>query len=260
MGYPKLDLLIDGQFRQGSAGEAEDVINPATEEAIGSVPHASASDLDEALAAAEKGFETWRGMTALARQAIINKACDILMADIDTHARNLTMEMGKPVGEAKIEMWLGIDVLRWYGEEGKRAYGRIVPSRIPGARQMVMKEPIGVATAFVAWNFPCMNVVRKVGGRAGRGLQPDHQAQRRNARHRGCHRPRVPGSGPAGRCSERGLWRAGHRQPPPSGRPRGAQAFIHRFRTCRKTLAKTGRGQPDPLHNGVGGPLARHRF
>ena len=169
MGYPKLDLLIDGQFRQGSAGEAEDVINPATEEAIGSVPHASASDLDEALAAAEKGFETWRGMTALARQAIINKACDILTADIDTHARNLTMEMGKPVGEAKIEMSLGIDVLRWYGEEGKRAYGRIVPSRIPGARQMVMKEPIGVATAFVAWNFPCMNVVRKVGGALGAG-------------------------------------------------------------------------------------------
>ena len=70
MGYQKLDLLIDGQFRQGSGGDAEDVINPATEETIAAVPHASASDLDEALAAAEKGFKVWKGMTALARQAI----------------------------------------------------------------------------------------------------------------------------------------------------------------------------------------------
>ncbi|MEM7423277.1 MAG: NAD-dependent succinate-semialdehyde dehydrogenase [Pseudomonadota bacterium] len=169
MGYQKLDLLIDGQFRPGSGGDAEDVINPATEEALAAVPHASASDLDEALAAAEKGFKVWKAMTALQRQAIINKAADIIMADLDTHARNLTMEMGKPLGESKMELALGMDALRWYGEEGKRAYGRIVPSRIPGARQMVTKEPVGVATAFVAWNFPCMNVVRKVGGALGAG-------------------------------------------------------------------------------------------
>ncbi|MEM7061417.1 MAG: NAD-dependent succinate-semialdehyde dehydrogenase [Pseudomonadota bacterium] len=169
MGYEKLDLLINGQFRQGSGGEAEDVINPATEEVLAQVPHASAADLDEALDAAEAGFKVWKDMTALARQGIINKACDILMADIDRLAENLTKEMGKPVGEAKIELAIGIDALRWYGEEGKRAYGRIVPSRVPGARQMVMKEPVGVASAFVAWNFPCMNVVRKVGGALGAG-------------------------------------------------------------------------------------------
>lgn len=169
MGYQKLDLLIDGQFRQGSGGDAQDVINPATEETLATVPHATASDLDEALAAAEKGFKTWKAMTPLARQAIINKAADIIMANIDEHARDLTMEMGKPIGESKIELALGMDCLRWYGEEGKRAYGRIVPSRIPGARQLVTKEPIGVASAFVAWNFPCMNVVRKIGGALGAG-------------------------------------------------------------------------------------------
>lgn len=169
MGYEKLELLIDGQFRAGSAGEVEAVINPATEETLAEVPHATASDLDEALAAAEKGFETWRVTPALNRQKIINKACDILEADIDNLARNLTMEMGKPVGEAKIELQVGIDILRWYGEEGKRAYGRIVPPRAPGMRQMVTKEPLGVATAFVAWNFPCVNVVRKIGGALGAG-------------------------------------------------------------------------------------------
>ena len=169
MSYEKLDLLINGQFRQGSDGAAEDVLNPATEEVIAQVPHASAADLDEALDAAEAGFKVWKDQTPLARQAIINKACDILTADIDRISRNLTMEMGKPFAEAKIEMQVGIDILRWYGEEGKRAYGRIVPPRIPGARQMVMKEPVGVACAFVAWNFPCVNVVRKVGGALGAG-------------------------------------------------------------------------------------------
>ncbi|MEO1492204.1 MAG: NAD-dependent succinate-semialdehyde dehydrogenase [Pseudomonadota bacterium] len=169
MGYEKLDLLINGQFRQGSDGAAEDVLNPATEEVIGQVPHASAADVDEALDAADAGFKTWKAMTPLARQAIINKACDILTADIDRISANLTAEMGKPVGESKIEMQVGIDILRWYGEEGKRAYGRIIPPRIPGARQMVMKEPVGVASAFVAWNFPCVNVVRKVGGALAAG-------------------------------------------------------------------------------------------
>lgn len=169
MGYENLELLIDGKFRKGSGGEAEAVINPATEETLAEVPHATTADLDEALNAAKKGFETWRKTPALDRQKIINKACDILEANIDDLAKNLTMEMGKPVFESKIELQVGIDILRWYGEEGKRAYGRIVPARAPGMRQMVTKEPVGVATAFVAWNFPCVNVVRKIGGALGAG-------------------------------------------------------------------------------------------
>ena len=169
MSYEKLDLLINGQFRQGSGGDAEDVINPASEEVLGAVPHASTADLDEALDATAAGFETWRNMTALARQAIINKACDIMAADIDRLSRNMTMEMGKPFTESKIELSTGIDILRWYGEEGKRAYGRIIPARVPGLRQMAMKEPVGPASAFVAWNFPCVNVVRKIGAALGAG-------------------------------------------------------------------------------------------
>ena len=169
MSYETLELLIDGKFRAGSGGEAEAVLNPATEDTLADVPHASAADLDEALASAERGFEIWRKTPALDRQKIINKACDILEADIDRLAVNLTMEMGKPVFESKIELQVGIDILRWYGEEGKRAYGRIVPSRAPGVRQLVTKEPVGVATAFVAWNFPCVNVVRKVGAALGSG-------------------------------------------------------------------------------------------
>ncbi len=169
MSYEKLELYINGTFRMGSGGDAEDVLNPATEEVIAQVPHASKADVDEALDATAAGFEIWRNKTALERQAVINKACDILAADIDRISRNMTMEMGKPLAESKIEMNVGIDILRWYGEEGKRAYGRIIPARVPGLRQMAMKEPIGPASAFVAWNFPCVNVVRKIGAALGAG-------------------------------------------------------------------------------------------
>ncbi|MEM9043575.1 MAG: NAD-dependent succinate-semialdehyde dehydrogenase [Pseudomonadota bacterium] len=168
MSYPKIQLLINGQWQDGDGG-AEDIINPATEEVIGQTPHASAAQLDDSLAAADEGFKTWKTTTPLARQAILNQAADDLTANIDEHARNLTLEMGKPLLESKLELGFAIDVLRWYGEEGKRAYGRLIPPRIPGARQMVVKEPVGPCSAFVAWNFPANNVMRKVGGALAAG-------------------------------------------------------------------------------------------
>src|SRR5690606_11680412 len=169
MAYEKLDLLIDGEFRQGSTGVTEDVLNPATEEVLGAVPHASKEDLDAALQSSAEGFRVWKAKTPLERQKVMAKAADLLEADADRIARNLTQEMGKPVGEAKMELGFAIDVLRWYGEEGTRAYGRLIPARIPGARQMVVKEPVGPALAFVAWNFPAVNVMRKVAGALGAG-------------------------------------------------------------------------------------------
>lgn len=168
MAYETLELLIDGEWRKGDGG-GEDVLNPATEQVLGQVPHASAAELDMALAASAKGFETWRATPPVKRQAVMEKAARILEDRADAIARNLTMEMGKPVAEAKLELGFAIDVLRWYGEEGKRAYGRLVPPRVPGARQMVTKEPVGPACAFVAWNFPAVNVMRKVAGALGAG-------------------------------------------------------------------------------------------
>ncbi|MBY8976174.1 NAD-dependent succinate-semialdehyde dehydrogenase [Rhodobacteraceae bacterium NNCM2] len=168
MTYPKIELLINGQWQNGDGG-AEDIINPATEEVLGQTPHASTAQLDAALAAVDAGFKTWKAMTPLARQAIMNKAADTLTAQSDEIAANLTREMGKPLGESKLELGFAIDVLRWYGEEGKRAYGRLIPARIPGARQMMVKEPVGPCSAFVAWNFPAVNVMRKVAGALGAG-------------------------------------------------------------------------------------------
>ncbi|GBF28247.1 alpha-ketoglutaric semialdehyde dehydrogenase [bacterium MnTg02] len=169
MSYEKLELLIGGEWTNGTAGKTEPVINPATEEVLAEVPHASTDDLDRALQAALDGFKIWRSKTALERQVIMSKAADLMEARKEDIARTLTQEMGKPVAESRIEMDFVISVTRWYGEEGKRAYGRLVPSRIPGARQMVLKEPVGPAAAFVAWNFPGTNVIRKIAGALGAG-------------------------------------------------------------------------------------------
>ena len=167
--YEKLELLINGKWRQGSGGKTETVYNPATGEALGELPHASNADLDEALAASEKAFQVWRKETALNRQKILEKACRILEDRFDEVAENLTKEMGKPLAEAKIELSVAIDIIRWYGEEGKRIYGRTVPSRMPGISQTVRKDPVGPVIAFVAWNFPAVNVVRKVAGSLAAG-------------------------------------------------------------------------------------------
>ena len=168
--YPeKLELLIAGEWCQGSEGKTEPVLNPATEEVLAEVPHASAADLDRALAASVDGFKVWRATPPIQRQAVMEKAARLMEERIDDIARTLTLEMGKPVGESKIEMGFVIDVCRWYAEEGKRAYGRLIPPRIPGARQMMVKEPVGPACAFVAWNFPGTNVIRKVAGALGAG-------------------------------------------------------------------------------------------
>ncbi len=167
--YEKLELLINGKWRQGSGGKTETVYNPATGEALGELPHATIADLDEALAASEKAFQVWRKETALNRQKILEKACRILEDRFDEVAENLTKEMGKPLAEAKIELSVAIDIIRWYGEEGKRIYGRTVPSRMPGISQTVRKDPVGPVIAFVAWNFPAVNVVRKVAGSLAAG-------------------------------------------------------------------------------------------
>jgi succinate-semialdehyde dehydrogenase/glutarate-semialdehyde dehydrogenase len=169
MSYEKLELLIGGEFRQGSEGKTEPVINPATEEVLGHVPHASAADLDAALEASAAGFKVWRATPPIQRQAVMEKAARLMEERMDQMARTLTMEMGKPLPEAKGELQFVIDATRWYGEEGKRAYGRIVPARTPGVRQFVTKEPVGPSCALVAWNFPGVNVIRKVAGALGAG-------------------------------------------------------------------------------------------
>ncbi len=169
MTYPKLQMLIAGEWTDGTSGVSEDVLCPADGTVLGSLPHASKADLDNAVASSLEGFNKWRAQTPLNRQVILEKTAQILEENFEENSANLTREMGKPLAEAKIEMQVAIDLLRWYGEEGKRVYGRIIPSRFPGMQHEARKVPVGPSLAFVAWNFPATNVMRKVAGALAAG-------------------------------------------------------------------------------------------
>jgi succinate-semialdehyde dehydrogenase/glutarate-semialdehyde dehydrogenase len=167
--YTELGLFIDGKWTNGMGRKSEPVINPANEKPLADLPHASKGDLDEAVEAAKKGFEVWRKTSAWDRGRVLRKAADLMRERADAIAKILTQEQGKTLPEAKGEVLAAADVIEWMGEEGKRAYGRIIPSRLPGTRQMVMQEPVGICAAFTPWNFPAITPARKIAGALGAG-------------------------------------------------------------------------------------------
>ena len=161
--YPDTHLFLNGEWREAAAKESLEIINPATEEVIGKVSHARKEDLDIALNAAENAFNSWKNVSAYERSKILRKAADIVRSKADQIATLMTIEQGKPLIEAKMETMGAADSIDWYAEEGRRAYGRIIPSRAPqGVYQFVFKEPVGVVAAFTPWNFPLNQVVKKV--------------------------------------------------------------------------------------------------
>ena len=132
-------------------------------------PHADKADLDRALAAAEKGFKAWRKVSAYDRYKLMRKAADIFRSRVDEIAPVLTMEQGKPLAEAKGEAMAGADVIEWFAEEARRAYGRVIPARGEGIYQIVVKEPVGPVAAFTPWNFPINQAVRKISAAVATG-------------------------------------------------------------------------------------------
>ncbi len=160
--YTQLGLYIDGKWNHGNGAGGEDVINPATQKPLAHLPHASIKDLDAALAAAQAGFKLWKAKSAYDRGRIIKKAADLIRDRADAIATVLTQEQGKAFVEAKGEVVTSADIVEWFAEEGRRAYGRIIPSRNPTVRQMVVTEPVGVVAAFTPWNFPTLTPARKI--------------------------------------------------------------------------------------------------
>ncbi len=167
--YTELALYIDGAWHNGKGRKGEDVINPATEKPLAHLPHASKADLDQALESAKKGFATWRNTSAYDRAKIMRKAADLMRERYDNISKIMVQEQGKTYGEARAEVLTSADIIDWYAEEGRRNYGRIVPGRIKGTRQLVVQEPVGVVAAFTPWNFPVLTPARKVGGALASG-------------------------------------------------------------------------------------------
>jgi succinate-semialdehyde dehydrogenase/glutarate-semialdehyde dehydrogenase len=160
--YTDTRLLINNEWCDAASGKTLDVINPATGKPIGKVAHAGIADLDRALAAAQKGFEAWRKIPANERATTMRKAAALVRERASDIARLMTQEQGKPFAEARGEVLSAADIIEWFADEGRRIYGRVVPSRNLAAQSLVLKEPIGPVAAFTPWNFPVNQVVRKL--------------------------------------------------------------------------------------------------
>lgn len=157
-----LGLYIAGQWLTGGGRDTHDVLNPATGAVHAPLPLASIADLDQALEAAQRGFLAWRDTAAEVRSAVLIKTAHLLRERTDRIARIATLEQGKPQAEAKGEIGLAASLLDFHAGEAMRIYGRVL-QRPSGTRSLVLQQPVGPVAAFCAWNFPALNVVRKLG-------------------------------------------------------------------------------------------------
>jgi succinate-semialdehyde dehydrogenase/glutarate-semialdehyde dehydrogenase len=163
--YPNLQLFIDGEWK---SRDGQPVLNPADDSVLGTVPHATRADLDAALEAAEKGFKVWSRTSPAKRAEIILKAAQLMRERIEELAVAMTLEQGKPIAQSRLEILRACEIIEWDAQEGRRIYGRIIPSE-PGMRHSVLRQPIGVVAAFSPWNFPTSSPARKVGGALSAG-------------------------------------------------------------------------------------------
>ncbi|MFY9127155.1 MAG: NAD-dependent succinate-semialdehyde dehydrogenase [Limnohabitans sp.] len=160
--YPHVQLYIDGHWREGAEARKLPVLNPATGEVMGDLACAETADLEEVAEAANRGFEVWRKISAFDRYKMMRKAAQLLRDRVETVAQLMTLEQGKPLAEARMEVMAGADTIDWFAEEGRRAYGRVIPARQMDVYQLVIKEPVGPVAAFTPWNFPINQIVRKL--------------------------------------------------------------------------------------------------
>ena len=177
--YPRLGLHIDGEWLDAGDRRVHRVIDPATGNTLDELPLVDADDLNRALEASARAYRTWRATPALERGAVLRKAAQLMRERIETIARNATLEEGKTLAETRIEVHTAANLFDFYAEEARRVYGRVLV-RQPGARSIVVHEPVGPVAAFAPWNFPINNPARKLGAPIAAGcsviLKPAEEA------------------------------------------------------------------------------------
>jgi succinate-semialdehyde dehydrogenase/glutarate-semialdehyde dehydrogenase len=154
---------VGGEWIGADSGKTLDVNNPATLKAIGRVPDCGRAETARAIAAAARAWPEWRAMTALERGNIMLKLHDLMLEEREELARLMTLEQGKPLAEARGEIGFGASFLRWFAEEGRRAYGDVIPAPWRDKRILVTREPVGVVGIITPWNFPTAMICRKAG-------------------------------------------------------------------------------------------------
>lgn len=160
--YPELYMIIDGERVSAGHRATHRVVNPATGETLGELPLADAADLDRALETAQRGFLIWRESSPQQRAAVLQGAARLMLERQEDLARVATLEEGKALGEARIEVMMNVGLFNFYAGETQRIYGRQLV-RPAGMRSTVMYEPVGPVAAFSPWNFPLGNPGRKLG-------------------------------------------------------------------------------------------------
>lgn len=160
--YPDVKLFIAGEWRDAKEGNTMPIIDPATEEEIGRLAHATRPDLDAALESADRGFQLWRQTPAFERYKTMRRAADLLRERKDAIAWLMTREQGKPLAQSGMEIAAAADTIDWFAEEARRTYGQVIPARAAGVTQMTLKLPVGPVAAFTPWNFPINQIVRKL--------------------------------------------------------------------------------------------------
>jgi acyl-CoA reductase-like NAD-dependent aldehyde dehydrogenase len=167
--YVAPKLLIDGQWRAGRHRLTHPVVDPSNAQTLDLLGLASADDLSDALNASQRAFEAWRVVPAHERCARLERGVTRLRDQQETIAQMLTREQGKPLAEARAECAMAADLIKWYAEEARRMYGRVIPARQAGSRMTVLKQPVGPVAAFSPWNFPLVLSARKIGGALAAG-------------------------------------------------------------------------------------------
>lgn len=156
------DAFIDGAWSAADSGRTFDVFNPANGELLAKVADCGAEETQRAVAAADRALPEWRAKTATARAALLRRWHDLLLEHVEDLALLMTLEQGKPMTESRGEIRYGASFIEWFAEEGKRAYGDIIPPHAPGVRLLVSKQGVGVVGAITPWNFPNAMITRKV--------------------------------------------------------------------------------------------------
>jgi len=155
-------MFIDGRWADGDAGKTLTVINPADESTLAEIAWGGRAEADRAIEAAARAFPAWRNLSAYDRAKVLKKTAELMRERADAIARTLTQEQGKPLPEAKAEVLHAADTFEWFAEEGKRAYGRVIPPANVLKRHYAIKHPVGVVGTITPWNFPAALPSRKI--------------------------------------------------------------------------------------------------
>ena len=167
--YPSLSLYIGGRFLGVDGRRSQEVRDPATSQVLGLLPWAETEDIDAAIDAAGEAFKHWRHTSPVDRSDVLRRVAALARERAQEIGRAITLDNGKPLADAVAEVLNAAEHIEWHAEEGRRIYGRVVPSRNPAVRQLVVREPLGVCAAFSPWNFPFGQAMKKAAAAVAAG-------------------------------------------------------------------------------------------